>query len=107
MGRKKIIYICSPVTGDIENNIKKAEGYSRIVYNRGYLPLCVHIYLERATGLSEANGNREELLELGRDYLKICDEIWVFGDRISEGMKGEIELATKLGKRILYMKSLQ
>ena len=97
----KKVYICSPFTGDIKKNIENAKIYSRSVYKLGYLPICVHIYLEEATGLCEVNGDREELLKLGREMVKICDEIFVFG-RESSGMKGEIKLAKRLKKKITY-----
>ena len=31
-----------------------------------------------------------------------CDELWVFGDRISEGMKTEIDVAKKRRQKIRY-----
>ena len=40
-------------------------------------------------------------MNIGLELLEICNEIWVFGE-ISEGMLREIELAGKLGKKILY-----
>ncbi len=39
-------------------------------------------------------------MEMGRELLTICDELWVFGDRISEGMAAEIELAEGLSLRV-------
>lgn len=83
--------------GDFEKNREKAKQYSQYVYSLGYLPICVQIYLEEATGLSEQDGKREELLELGKEMLLLCNELWIFGDKISEGMKGEIELAKNKG----------
>lgn len=34
-----------------------------------------------------------------------CDELWVFGDRISEGMAVEIEIAKKRRQPIRYFSS--
>lgn len=73
--QQKLVYVCSPMHGNIEINRKKAEYYSRVIYNRGYVPMCVHIYLEQATGLTEENGDRKELLRLGLELLKRCDEL--------------------------------
>ena len=35
---------------------------------------------------------------MGQELLKRCDEIWVYGPNISQGMKYEIETAKELGK---------
>ena len=40
---------------------------------------------------------------MGLQLLELCDEVWVFGPCISEGMKAEIELARKLGKPTLHI----
>lgn len=109
----KKIYICSPVKGDhddlrdIERNIAKAEIYSKTVYKLGHLPICPHIYLERATGLKETKDqtSRDILLNLGLELLVGCDELWVFGRTRgieSNGMKKEIEYARTNNISISY-----
>ena len=40
-------------------------------------------------------------MDIGLELLNICSELWVFGE-VSEGMLREIELAGKMGKKILY-----
>lgn len=92
----KKIYICSPYKGNVVENVENAKRYSQWVCKLGYLPICVHIYLNEATGLCEEKGDREELLRLGREMVGLCDEIWVFGDRISRGMKQEIRHGRRL-----------
>ena len=39
---------------------------------------------------------------MGRVMLDKCAEIWVFGDEITEGMRGEIERAENRSKRVRY-----
>lgn len=102
----KCVYVCSPMHGDIIRNRKRAKEYSKYVYKSGCIPIAVQFYLENATGLSEAKGDRKELLRLGKEMLNICDELWYFGDYISEGMKGEIELAKELGIKIRYVEKI-
>lgn len=101
----KFIYICSKFRGNREENIEKAKERSQWVYKKGHIPVCVHIYLEEATGLNEDNGERETLLNLGREFVGICDELWVFGD-ISEGMEGEIRYAEQSRIKIKYIKEI-
>jgi hypothetical protein len=99
-----VVYICSRFTGDIDSHIDRATSFSQFVYSQGYLPMCVHIFLDLATGLSEYNGDRLEILTLGLEYLKLCDEIWVLDiDGISDGMSKEINLARTLGKDVRYI----
>lgn len=96
MKKKKLIYICSPYAGDTEANIQIAKLFSQKVTKKGHLPICVHLFLEKVTGLSEWQ-NRKELLKQAIEYLKICDEIWInstFG--ISKGMQQEINKAKEL-----------
>lgn len=39
---------------------------------------------------------------MGKEFLKICKEVWVFGERVSAGMADEIELANMLGIPIRF-----
>ena len=41
-------------------------------------------------------------LALGLQMLKRCHELWVFGEKITEGMEKEIEFAEKRGIPIRY-----
>ena len=46
---------------------------------------------------------REKGLEMSRELLRMCDQVWVFPENgISDGMKGEINFAGQLGKTVLY-----
>ncbi len=89
----KKVYICAPFTGDTKKNINVARRWSRTAYKLGYLPICMHIYLEGATGLNEDTGDRKELLRLGLEMLKLCDECWICTKKISKGMEEEIDNA--------------
>ena len=40
---------------------------------------------------------RETGIQFGLEWLNDCDELWVIGSRISEGMKREIAVAEELG----------
>ncbi len=94
----KKIFICSPLRGDIENNIKKAKEYSRQVAIKGNIPITPHIYF---TEFLDENKERERQLgiDMGIELLKLCDEMYVYGEP-TEGMKQEIEIAKRLDKKI-------
>lgn len=96
MFNNKLIYVCSPVKGDVEANIARAKEYCKTVLIMGYIPLAPHVAF---SGIFDDDipHERETALALGLELVKRCDELWVFGDRVSEGMTGEIDLARELG----------
>ena len=95
------MYICSPYAGDIENNTAAARRYSRFAVEAGYIPIAPHLLFPQF--LDDSNPKERELgLFFGNAILSKCAEMWVFGDRISEGMEAEIKRATWKGHRIRY-----
>ena len=40
---RPLVYICSPFSGDIEGNTKKAREYSRFAVDQGAIPLAPHL----------------------------------------------------------------
>ncbi len=93
---KPFIYICSPLRGGIKRNIKRAIGYSRFVYSKGGVPLAPHVIFTTFLD-DEIPEERAAGMEMGLELLRVCDELWVFGERISEGMAGEIKRTKSLG----------
>ena len=92
--RPRKIYVCSPLKGDVEKNMEKARQYSLYVASLGHVPMTPHMYFPLIFGDSD---NREKCLKLAIEWLLQCDELWFFGDVISEGMRNEIEVAKQLG----------
>ena len=98
----KLIYICSPLRGVIEENIKKANRYCEYAAGCNTLPLAPHAiftaYLQ-----DDIPEQREKGLKMGLALLKRCDEVWCCGDEISQGMQGELDLAAKLHIPVIYV----
>lgn len=92
----KMVYICSPLRGDYGQNIKNAVRYCEIAAGLGVLPLAPHTiftqYLNDTIPVQRQMG-----LDLGLALLEKCDELWVMGQQISEGMRGEIAQAQARG----------
>jgi len=92
----KTVFIGHPIGGDVKNNTRKVLEICKAVHSKEIIPVAPYLvsleYLndlvveDRALGM-EAN---HECFKRG-----FVDELWLFGDRISEGMKGEIALARK------------
>lgn len=100
----KMVYICTPLKGNIERNVIRANLFSRFAYEHGYLPiapLCIF------TQFLDDNNSKERLdgMRFGLKLLSQCNEVWVFGGRISDGMSKEIEFAKDKGKKIRYFTS--
>lgn len=95
------VYICSPLKGNITTNQNKARTYCRFAFDKGYVPVCPHIYFPQF--LNEENKDeRAAGIYYGLELMWQVSELWVFGERISEGMRAEIELAEDLKKPIIY-----
>lgn len=104
MFKQKLIYVCSPVKGDVEANIARAKEHCKEILIIGHIPIAPHVAF---SGIHNDNvpQEREAALYIGLELVKRCDEVWVFGNRISEGMQGEIDFAKQIGvpvKTVLY-----
>jgi len=101
----KRAYICSPCSDRskkiVNQNMRTTRYYMYYALNE----MCVaakapHAYLP--TLFSDAVPSERALaLRVGLQVLEISDIVFVCGDRISSGMRGEIEYAAKLGIPIL------
>ncbi len=97
--RNRLIYICSPLRGDIEKNIQKAQGYCREAVDLwpDVIPIAPHVYCTQFLD-DTIPQEREAGMELGIALLDMCDELWVYGiNNPSEGMKKEIAYAKEHG----------
>ncbi len=102
----KKVFICSPFRpmGDTreerdknwKRNISLAKQACRYAVTHGYVPYAPHLYYPQF--LSEGDPDEREMgIIMGLAWLARCDEIWVCGMRISEGMSKEIAKAKEWG----------
>ena len=98
---RPIVYICSPLSGDMDRNQEAARTYCRFAVDNGYIPLAPHIYFPQ---FMNEHSVKERNLALFMDMVLLskCAELWVFGDIISKGMSMEIEKAKRKGQPIRY-----
>lgn len=89
---KPLVYIASPFAGDEEKNVENTLRYCRFAIDSGAIPWAPHLFLPRF--MSETH-ERDEAMFMNMVYLGRCEEIWVFGDRITDGMAAEIARAKK------------
>lgn len=93
---KKIVYIAHPISGDLRNNCLRVVQLVEAI-NRKYqlvLPFAPYIVdilaLDNDKEEDKKRGMENNFELLRRDFI---DEMWVFGDVISEGVSQEIEVA--------------
>lgn len=96
----RIIYIAHPISGDIQGNLNKVLEIVRelnltedeIVPFAPYWMDC-HA-LDDNDPVQRERGIKNDHALFNKKFI---DEVWLYGDRISNGMKAEIELARSLG----------
>lgn len=90
---KNIVYVCSPLSGDIDKNQQKACEYCKFVVEKGHIPMAVHLMFPRFMN-DNNNIDRTKAITVGLDILARCDELWCFGEEISKGMLVELMFAS-------------
>ena len=98
---RPLVYVASPFAGNTEYNISKARGYCRFAVAKGCIPIAPHLLYPQFM-----DDDDKEQRELGLFFALIllgkCDELWVFGERVSDGMAAEIAKAKKRGMPVKY-----
>lgn len=102
---RRKIYVASRYAGDVDANVSAAVTYCRRVIDEGYMPVASHLLYPQIL-----NDNIPEERELGLLFglalLRLCDEVWVFGE-VSPGVAQEIAEAKRLKKQIRYFKEVR
>ena len=102
MAKMKLVYICSPYRGNIQENTAAAQQYCRDAYEKNCIPVAPHLYLPQFLD-DDIPEERNLALHIGLRLINYCSEVWVHGSRISDGMRGEIEYARSAGKPVIYI----
>lgn len=101
---RPLVYICAPYSGDKDSNINKVIRYAELAYKNGAIPVTPHLLFPF---MDDRNiEQRKDALFMGIILLGKCQEVWVFGSQITEGMKREIEIAEKRKQVIKYFTSV-
>lgn len=94
MSVRKTIYVAHPISGDLEGNQKKVLAICEEIHRQGVIPVAPYL-----VSLQYFNDDIQEDRELGieasLEHFRrgFVDELWLYGDRISKGMWGEIRTA--------------
>lgn len=86
------VFISSPFSGDIENNIKQVKLYVSAAIKSGYAPLAPQLYLPE---FIDDNTNRLLAMDICKGLCLCTDNFWICGNKITKGMKEELETRLK------------
>ena len=96
---RPLVYICSPFSGDISGNIERAKKYSRYAVDSKAIPIAPHLLFPQ---FMDDDAERELALFMDMVLLGKCEELWVFGELVTEGMSAEIAKAKRKNMKIRY-----
>ena len=102
----KFVYVAHPISGDVAGNIAKIKQIIRHINltEPDVVPLAHYVVdcesLDDTVPAERERGIRNDNALLGAGFIK---ELRLYGDRISNGMSCECELAVELGIEIIPM----
>lgn len=98
---RPIVFVCSPLRGDVCTNTRRARLYCRFAVKKGYLPIAPHLLFPQFMN-DAVEDEREIGIHMGLVLMTKCSEVWVFGEKITEGMSREIKKAKWRGIPVRY-----
>ena len=101
---RPIVYICSPFSGNVEENVENARRYCRFAVDKGYIPIAPHLLFPQFLDDNDMI-EREMGIHFGNVLMSHCAEVWVFGEYMSSGMSAEIDRAKRKGYKLRYFSS--
>lgn len=105
MARLKTVYPAHPVSGDVEGNLARVRAIVRkLHFMPGVMPVAPYV---ADCGILDDSilEEREMGMKTAEEYFRrgMIDEVWLYGPKISNGMKGEILLAWDYGLPVVAM----
>ena len=100
------VFICSPYSGDVENNVKYAKELCLKAATKGYAPYAPHLLCTQFLN-DDIPAHRSMGIKIGLAYMDLVDEVWVCSDTITKGMEQEIKCAGENDIRIRYYHELK
>ena len=102
---EELVFVCSPYRSDDPqekaHNIEIAKAICKIVAGNGDIPYAPHLLCPQFLDDEDAN-ERITGINIGLQMLTKCDYLLVVGERVSEGMRNEIEYASRRGIEIRW-----
>ncbi len=101
---RPVVYIAHALRGDWGANLTRARAFVDLALENGYAPVAP--YLMGATLRDDVPEERAAGLDWDAAVIERCDEVWVCGEVVSEGVRAEIGLAEALNIRVVRIPDL-
>ena len=102
---KKKVYICASMDDDLETVLERVKTYVEYALKCGVAPVAPHFHLQAM--LPDTKTNAETLRSVARSLLWYCDEMWVFGDEVTEAMASDQQFCKEFHIRTKRIRSLK
>ena len=95
----QLVYICSPIDVNNPNSVEDAKLYCRFALANLFIPVAPHLWFPQFLRYEHPK-EREIAMYCASCFLDKCDEVWIFGEDLTETQKGEILRAKMRGKGV-------
>lgn len=92
----ELVYVVSPYRGDTEANTELAKRVCAMALAEGKVPYASHLFFPQFLDDNDPE-EREAGMKAGLEMMQLATEVWVVGNRITDGMAKEIGRANELG----------
>ena len=88
-----MIFVAHPMSGDVEGNTKKVIAICKSIHSNEVIPVFPSFTWRQY--LADHPNVQDLAAAVNEEYFKrgLVDEMWLYGDRLTDGMKREIVLA--------------
>ena len=90
---QKKIYVCAPLEA-VPQELKNSKSYYAYVLKKDCVPVGPHAYAVMFGIRNEAE--KKEMHRAGMSLLWFCDEVWVFGEELTEEMQEELQFCRNM-----------
>ncbi len=97
----KIVCICAPFDESTEQNMLMAKHYLRYALNLNVVPLIPYWYEDALKAVTQKEIQKRE--NIPTNLLYFCNELWVFGNRLTSAMKNMIQSCETSGKTVVWI----
>lgn len=107
MTRRRIVWMCHPVAGDVQANLVRAKRWLRWLYSKFDDVDFAADWIVCCEVMEDADpAQRERGFRFDEEMVRRCDEVWLVGGRISSGMAREAAMGRAHDKGIRDLTSL-
>ena len=91
------VYICAPFDGRDTRSREKLWWYCQFAVEHGCIPVAPDMYYPEFMHLEFSKHQKELARHFAIRDVSICQEIWAFGDKLTQDIKRKLQVAVSLG----------